>query len=120
MSTTQNRPRETLPESVLFAVLPGPSRKRHQVWYCYHLTFRAEQIDEPGCLLLWEVFGGREVYQVAVERMESGGLHWYCTCADAVYRGGERHCCKHIRGLQQQGRNPELTGLAPPIEGTHA
>jgi hypothetical protein len=56
--------------------------------------------------LLWEVFGGRLTYQVALEREVGGGLRWHCTCADAVYRGEEvaDHRCKHVRGLVALGR----------------
>jgi hypothetical protein len=55
--------------------------------------------------LLWEVYGGREIYQITLERQPSGGLCWHCTCADAVYRGeDEPHTCKHVRGLLTLGR----------------
>jgi uncharacterized C2H2 Zn-finger protein len=84
---------------VLYTLLPGPSRKRADVTYRYRLTYRKGE-DEPGCVMTWEVFGGRLSYQVAVERDEQGELHLHCTCADAVYRAEEegRHC-KHIHGL---------------------
>jgi hypothetical protein len=56
--------------------------------------------------MLWDVLGGREVYQVALERLPGGGMRWHCTCADAVYRGDGQHQCKHVKGLVEQGRRP--------------
>jgi hypothetical protein len=92
--------------SVLFALLPGPTRKREPSAYCYRLTYRNPLPGEPGCALLWEVSGGRLTYQIALEREETGRLRWHCTCADAVYRGEtvENHRCKHVRGLIDLGR----------------
>ena len=48
------------------------------------------------------VIGGRETYQIALERDGYGQLHWHCTCADHVYRceTTANHACKHIRGLR--------------------
>jgi hypothetical protein len=91
---------------ILFASLPGPTRKRSASPYCYRLTYRSPDPRAVGCSLLWEVHGGRLTYQIALEREESGRLTWHCTCADAVYRGElvENHCCKHVRGLRTQGR----------------
>jgi hypothetical protein len=89
----------------LFTSLPGPSRKRTPSPYCYRLTYRNPEPEAVGCALLWDVFGGRLPYQVALERQPGGSLRWHCTCADAVYRGEYRpHVCKHVRGLQAQGR----------------
>lgn len=97
--------RRVLPGEVTFAALPGPTRKRTPSPYCYRLTYRNDRADEVGCALTWDVLGGREIYQVALERLASGRLRWHCTCADAVYRGDSGpHVCKHIRGLQTQGR----------------
>lgn len=90
---------------VAFATLPGPNRKRKPSPYCYRLTHRSGSPREPGCVLLWDVMGGREIYQVAMERLSGGKLQWHCTCADAVYRGSTQHVCKHIRGLIEQGRS---------------
>jgi hypothetical protein len=54
---------------------------------------------------MWDVMGGRDIYQVALERLPGGRLRWHCTCADSVYRGeGGPHMCKHVRGLQAMGR----------------
>jgi hypothetical protein len=89
----------------VFASLPGPSRQRTPSPYCYRLTYRTPTPTEPGCLLLWDVLGGRDVYQIALQRQAGGGLRWHCTCADAVYRGENRpHLCKHVRGLRALGR----------------
>ena len=92
---------------VLFASLPGPTRKRTPSAYCYRLAYRNPEPAVPGCALLWEVFGGRSTYQIALEREPTGGLRWHCTCADAIYRGESGpgpHTCKHVRGLQALGR----------------
>ncbi len=103
MST--NPLRRPLSPTVLFALLPGPDRKRHPSTYRYKLTYSTSHPGEQGCAMLWEVAGGRGVYQVALERTESGDLRWHCTCADAVYRGENApHVCKHIRGIVELGR----------------
>jgi hypothetical protein len=103
--TTKNRyHRSNLPPTVVFASLPGPTRKRLASAYCYRLTYRNENTREPGCALMWDVMGGREIYQIALERLTDGGLYWHCTCADAIYRGDGRHLCKHVKGLIEQGR----------------
>lgn len=88
--------------AVLIAMLPGPSRKRSETLYQYRLVYRTLQHDTQGCLLLWHVDGGRQSYQVALERDHQGGLLWHCTCADHVYRCETiaHHACKHIRGLR--------------------
>jgi len=71
----------------------------------HKLTYTNPTAGEPGCSMLWEVAGGRLVYQVALERPESGEPRWHCTCADAVYRGEDApHVCKHVRGLIEIGR----------------
>jgi len=100
-----------LPGEVTFAALPGPTRKRTPSPYCYRLVYRNDDARAAGCALQWDVLGGREVYQVALERLESGRLRWHCTCADAVYRGENApHQCKHVRGLLATGRGThELT-----------
>ncbi len=95
------------PTSVMFTSLPGPTRQRTPHAYRYQLTYRNSQPHEPGCVLLWDVYGGREEYQIALERQTSGKLLWHCTCPDAVYRGEDApHTCKHVRGLQALGRQP--------------
>jgi hypothetical protein len=48
----------------------------------------------------WQVVGGREEYQISLERTDEGDLRWHCTCADAVYRAEQAgRVCKHVRGL---------------------
>ena len=98
-------PKHLLATGVVFASLPGPTRKREASPYCYRLSYRNPQPREPGCVLLWDVFGGRQEYQIALERETTGKLRWHCTCADAVYRGENApHTCKHVRGMQALGR----------------
>jgi hypothetical protein len=100
MSSTLQSPQPASTSLVLFTLLPGPGRRRADATYCYRLTYRGA--DEPfaGCVMTWEVTGGRQSYQVAVERDEKGELRLHCTCADAVFRDEEEgHRCKHIRGL---------------------
>jgi hypothetical protein len=104
MSLASLLPPLQLPAEV-HALLPGPTRKRQRSTYCYRLTYRNSDPTATGCALLWDVHGGREVYQVVLERAENGGLHWHCTCADAIYRGENApHLCKHIRGICAIGR----------------
>src|SRR5262245_8314368 len=87
--------------AVLLTILPGPDRKRSETTYQYHLSYRHPQAEAEGCLMLWHVSGGRQEYQIALERDSQQRLHWHCTCADAVYRGEKlpNHICKHVRGL---------------------
>lgn len=89
---------------VLFASLPGPTRKRTESPYCYRITYHNPDPGAKGCVVQWDVMGGRDIYQVALER-EEGRLRWHCTCADATYRGESRtEPCKHVRGVLQHGR----------------
>ncbi|HLW64399.1 MAG TPA: hypothetical protein VKS79_03700 [Gemmataceae bacterium] len=87
--------------AVLITMLPGPNRKRVQGLYQYRLIYRHPEPEAEGCLVLWQVTGGRQVYQIALQRDERKRLHWHCTCADAVYRGEKtmNHVCKHVKGL---------------------
>lgn len=89
--------------AVLITVLPGPDRKRTESEYRYRLVYRHPEPDAEGCVMLWHVAGGRQSYQVALERDHRGRLRWHCTCADHVYRGERiaNHVCKHVRGLQE-------------------
>ena len=86
---------------VILTLLPGPDRKRTNAVYRYHVRYRNHDPAEPGCLMTWEVLGGREGYQISLERTSCGTFRWHCTCADAIYRGDDdhRHRCKHVRGL---------------------
>jgi hypothetical protein len=83
--------------------------------YQYRVTYRHPDPDAEGCLMLWTVNGGREEYQVALERDNHHRLHWHCTFADAVYRGEkiENHICKHVRGLIEI--TPALPGGTAPL-----
>ena len=91
---------------ILIADLPGPTRKRTHSRYCFRLAYRSPDPKAPGCALVWEVFGGRLTYQIAVEREAGGRLRWDCTCADAVYRGEDApdYQCKHVRALRTWSR----------------
>src|SRR5438270_1016976 len=97
MTTVQTKPSLAL----ITLVLPGPDRKRSQSLYHYRITYRNPEPVEPGCLMTWEVSGGREPYQVSLEHTPAGEFRWHCSCADAVYRGEDHpeHMCKHVRGL---------------------
>ena len=89
---------------VYLAVLPGPDRKRSRHLYYYRLAYRSTCPEQPGCVALWEVAGGRLSYQVALERDEHSRNFWHCTCADAVYRAEDQgRVCKHVRGLLDFG-----------------
>ena len=90
---------------ITYAQIPGPTRKRTPTSYRYRMTYRSEARRDRGCVFLWDVLGGRDIYQVALEREDDGRLRWHCTCADAAYRGETRpQGCKHVRGLQAIGR----------------
>jgi hypothetical protein len=107
MRPTATIPKRLLASTTVFASLPGPTRKRAPSAYRYQLMYRNPEPNHPGCVLLWDVHGGREAYQIALERESGGTLRWHCTCADAVYRGEDTpHTCKHVRGLQRLGRQP--------------
>lgn len=94
---------------ILFTLLPGPTRKRADTTYCYRLTYHNPNDTDIGCVMTWEITGGRLAYQIAVEREETGTLRLHCTCADAVYRGEEEgHTCKHVRALLAFG-TPSVT-----------
>jgi hypothetical protein len=103
--------------AVVFALLPGPDRKRLVVPYGYRLTYRNPDAEAAGCALLWEVSGGRLHYQIALERDEAGELRLHCSCADAVFRGeAEGRLCKHVRGLLEiagfdAGTDPTPLGI---------
>ena len=102
--THENETAKKPTKEVFYTRLPGPCRKRTPTAYRYRLTYLNDAVQRTGCVCLWDVMGGREMYQVALER-EDGGFRWHCTCADAVYRGETRpHGCKHVRGIQSLGR----------------
>ncbi len=98
---TNTLDREEISRGILITMLPGPDRRRTQSLYQYRLVFRHPDVGAEGCLMLWQVTGGRQIYQVALERGSRQEMRWHCTCADAVYRGelAAHYVCKHIRGL---------------------
>ena len=107
MQRSSSIPKRLLAAGVTFVSLPGPTRKREPSAYCYRLTYRNPDPADVGCVLLWDVHGGRQPYQIALERESAGTLRWHCTCADAVYRGEDApHVCKHVRAMQALGRQP--------------
>lgn len=89
--------------AILSLALPGPDRKRTQSLYHYRVSYRNPDPTQPGCSMTWQVSGGREPYQIALERMTDGARRWHCTCADAVYRGENKpgYACKHVQGLKE-------------------
>ncbi len=120
MVTAPLPPQDCLSGDVL-ALLPGPDRRRSLTTYRYRLTYRSSERQAPGCVMLWEVTGGRLPYQIALERTREGDLQLHCSCADAVYRAEvEGRFCKHLNGLveisrrQTQGsqRNLPAVGLS--------
>jgi len=96
---TTNHPKSSF--ALITMVLPGPDRKRNPSPYHFRVTYRNPEPGEPGCVMTWDVIGGREVYQIALERTPAGEHVWHCTCPDAVYRGEDApaHHCKHVHGL---------------------
>ena len=78
-------------------ILPWPSRKRVPAHYHFRVNYRNPTPDEPGCVATWEVVGGRDAYQVALERTENHDHIWHCTCPDSVYR--HAGACKHVDAL---------------------
>jgi hypothetical protein len=99
--TLLDNPTGRRPLVVLSTQLPGPDRRRSPQEYHYRLTYRNPQADATGCVMIWEVSGGRHSYQLALERDSLGDLRCHCTCADAVFRTALEpdHLCKHVRGL---------------------
>jgi hypothetical protein len=87
-------------EAAVIRLLPGSDRKQTPQPYLYRLIYRNPECRTAGCVMLWEVTGGRASYQIAWERTAGGRSRFHCTCADAVFRGEDaRHFCKHILGL---------------------
>jgi hypothetical protein len=89
------------PFTLITMLLPGPDRKRTLSPYHFRVTYRNPEPSEVGCVVTWEVLGGREEYQISLERTEGHDLIWHCTCPDAVYHTDYRnaHRCKHVQGL---------------------
>jgi hypothetical protein len=89
----------------LATVLPGPDRRRSAKSYSFRLLYRNPDPLAVGCMMTWEVHGGRLAYQLAVEREETGELRLHCTCADAIFRAEpEGRVCKHVSGFLKLGR----------------
>jgi len=87
----------------LSTLLPGPDRKRTPKVYLYRLNYRNPVRAAVGCVMTWEVSGGRLPYQIAVERREDQCLKIHCTCADAVFRREEEgRLCKHAQGFLER------------------
>jgi hypothetical protein len=98
--------------NAVFRLLPGPDRKRSESSYSYQLVFRNPREKEAGCVMLWQVVGGRMPYQIALERDSRNNLRFHCTCADAVFRcEGENRFCKHVRGLLEFNRSADQAAL---------
>jgi hypothetical protein len=88
------------PATPQLALVPGPDRKRTPRLYTFRLTYLNADSSVVGCILQWEVSGGRLGYQIAIERDEAGNLTPHCTCADSIFRAEEEgRLCKHIRAL---------------------
>ncbi|CAN5238784.1 hypothetical protein BH10PLA2_BH10PLA2_08510 [soil metagenome] len=86
--------------------LPGPQRRRSPTPYRYRLVYINPE-KHAGCQRQWEVLGGRQPYQIALEKDPRGNLHLHCTCADAIYRkDNEGRFCKHVLGLLEIGKRP--------------
>jgi hypothetical protein len=114
---TQHKHFDTLlAASRFYAPVPGPDRKRTIRPYLYRVMYCSDNPEEIGCAMSVEVFGGRNSYQLALEREWDGSLRWHCTCADAVYRGEDgRHVCKHVKGLLGLDRpRQQMTCQAAP------
>jgi hypothetical protein len=101
MKLNQSRTNRSL--GVVTLALPGADRARSLAVYHFRVTYKNPDPAERGCVMTWDVSGGRLPYQIAVERLDTGNLQWHCTCADAVYRGDGQpnYQCKHVQGLLQ-------------------
>jgi hypothetical protein len=84
--------------------------------YVYRMIYRNPNPRAAGCVMTWEVIGGRQAYQIAIERDSAGRLYFHCTCADAVFRGeSQDHRCKHVRGLVDATRRlGQQANVEPP------
>src|SRR5258708_6959726 len=104
------------PLTNLSVFLPGPDRKRSPNKYSYRLTYCNPNQTAVGCVMSWEVSGGRMPYQIALERSEDGNVRIHCTCADAVFRAEEEgRFCKHIHGLLHLTRTAESGNESLPL-----
>jgi hypothetical protein len=104
--TSPELPNPGQPFPELAIDLPGPERRRDPHSYTFRLTY-VNPNQQPGCQRIWEVTGGRQTYQIALERDPRGNLHLHCSCADAIYRkDNEGRFCKHVFGLLELGKRP--------------
>jgi len=89
--------------TLITMLLPGPDRKRTPAPYHFRVTYRNPDPREVACVATWEVLGGREEYQISLERTKDRELLWHCTCPDAIYHEDYQnaHRCKHARGLME-------------------
>ena len=86
--------------------LPGPTRRKRPTVYNYQCIWHNHDRNAVGCLDVWEVHGGREVYQVALEQRAGGWRQWSCTCPHAIYRAEPLgRACKHVLGLAALARD---------------
>ncbi len=98
------------------ALVPGPDRKRTLRLYHYRLVYLNPEPGAVGCILQWEVSGGRMDYQIALERDEAGQLTPHCTCADSIFRAEEQgRFCKHIRALLDLEKSAAVEGKRAPL-----
>ncbi len=95
-------------------LLPGPHRKRPPTVYDYRRVFHNVDRAAIGCLDVWEVHGGRETYQIALEQVAGGWQRWHCTCPHAVYRAEPLgRVCKHVTALIADVRpTPEVASTS--------
>jgi len=102
------------PRKPLLTILPGATRKRLPSIYQYRQTYRRADGDTGTCLAVWDVLGGREIYQIAVEEGVAGQHEWHCTCADATYRSRFAYYrCKHVEGLMDVVEAATVPALQP-------
>jgi hypothetical protein len=100
MDTPPSDSKDVPPSVVWATLLPGSDRKQTPSRYVFRLQYCNMMSRAVGCVMTWEVQGGRHTYQVAVERQAGGKLRCHCTCADAVFRAeNEGRCCKHVKAF---------------------
>jgi hypothetical protein len=86
-------------------ILPGSDRKKTESPYTFRLRYCNTTPRAVGCVMTWDVQGGRLQYQIAVEREAGGRLRCHCTCADAIYRAeNEGRHCKHVNAFLARSR----------------
>jgi hypothetical protein len=109
---------DALPGVAWATLLPGSDRKKTQSRYVFRLRYCNTVPWALGCVMTWEVKGGRLTYQIAVEREADGRLRCHCTCADSVFRAeNQGRACKHVKAfLAWAGAGPEAPdGSTVPV-----